>query len=234
MVNYISIKQVVDDLYDHPMLQDIPFERIINHAVHFIKIVGIPNSFIEKTAILEIQDYRAALPCDFLKMNQVRTYAENDDHPAYFRYADNTFHMSDIKPYHHIGEIDLTYKIQNSCIITSIKEGAIEISYQAIRVDSEGYPMVPENSSYIEALELYIKKKVFTVLFDQGKLNSAILQNVQQEYAFKVGQAQTSLIMPTIDQMESITGMMNQLIARTNEHKKGFMTLGSREYIKTH
>lgn len=43
MVNYISIKQVMSDLLDHPLLQDLTLERAVNYAVHFIQIVGVPN-----------------------------------------------------------------------------------------------------------------------------------------------------------------------------------------------
>ena len=92
--------------------------------------------------------------------------------------------------------------------------------------------MIPENSSFIQALELYIKKKVFTILFDQGKINNAVLQNTQQEYAWAVGQAQRDLTMPTVDQMESISNMWTQLLQRNNEHSKGMKQLGRREYIK--
>ena len=125
--------------------------------------------------------------------------------------------------------------LKNYEIITNdfkIKDLEIEISYWAIPVDNMGFPLIPENSSFITALELYIKKQYFTILFDTGKLNPNVLQNVQQEYAWYVGQAQSDLIRPTIDQMQSITNMWNTLIPRVTEHEKGFYNAGSREYLK--
>lgn len=230
MVNYISIKQVLDDLLEHPLLQDLSFERVVNHTVHFLQIVGVPNEFEEKTALIDIKDYRGCLPCDYYDMIQVRTYKEGEYYPRVFRYTTDSFHLSPKKG--DSDTWDLTYKLQNSIIYTSIKEGTIEIAYHAIKVDKEGYPMIPENSSFIQALELYIKKKVFTILFDQGKINNAVLQNTQQEYAWAVGQAQRDLTMPTIDQMESISNMWTQLLQRSNEHSKGMKSLGRREYIR--
>lgn len=230
MVNYISIRQVLDDLLDHPLLQDLSLERAVNYAIHFIQIVGVPNEFEEKTALIDIKDYRGCLPCDYYDMIQVRTYKEGEYCPRVFRYTTDSFHHSPKKE--DSDTWDLTYKLQNSIIYTSIKEGTIEIAYHAIKVDKEGYPMIPENSSFIQALELYIKKKVFTILFDQGKINNAVLQNTQQEYAWAVGQAQRDLTMPTIDQMESISNMWTQLLQRSNEHSKGMKSLGRREYIR--
>ena len=49
---------------------------------------------------------------------------------------------------------------------------------------------------------------------------------------FAVGQAQTSLIMTTIDEMESITNSWNTLIPRICEHSFGFINNGSKEELK--
>jgi hypothetical protein len=66
---------------------------------------------------------------------------------------------------------ELTYKIQGMVIYTSMKEGTIEIAYRAIAVDKDGYPLIPDKSTFTNALELYIKKKCFTIWFDLGKIN---------------------------------------------------------------
>lgn len=231
MTNYISIKQILDDLLDHPMLQGLTLERAINYAIRFIQIVGMPNQFEEKVSIIEIKDYRGVLPDDFYEMIQVRTHKEGDKNPRTYKYAENSFHYSSGEYDNKLKEI-FTYKIQNNVIYTSTKDLEIEISYWAIPVDNMGFPLIPENSSFITALELYIKKQYFTILFDTGKLNPNVLQNVQQEYAWYVGQAQSDLIRPTIDQMQSITNMWNTLIPRVTEHEKGFYNAGSREYLK--
>lgn len=233
MVKYISIRQIIDDLLDHPLLQDLTLERAVNYAVHFIQIVGVPNEFEEKTALIDIKNYRGVLPCDYYDMIQVRTYNEGEHCPKVFRYASDSFHYSPNKePNKDLDTWDLTYKLQNSAIYTSLKEGVIEIAYHAIKVDKEGYPMIPENSSFIQALELYIKKRVFTILFDQGKINNAVLQNTQQEYAWYVAQARSDMSIPSISEMESIKNSWCTLLQRTTEFNKGFKSNGRAEYIR--
>lgn len=229
MERYISLREVLDNILDHPMLKDISFERAVNHTVHFMRIIGCPRMFEEKTTLIEIEDYRGVLPCDYNEIIQVRTH-EHCDRKNYgvFRHTTNSFHMSKNKQ----DSFDLTYKIQGNIIFTSIKEGTIEIAYNAFAVDSEGYPLIPDNSSFIRALELYIKKQCFTVLFDLGKINPQVYNNVCQEYSFAVGQAQSDLVRPTIDQMESITNMLNTLIPRVSEHNSGFVDLGTKEKIR--
>lgn len=226
MERYISIKEVLDNLLDNPLLQDLTLERVVNYTVDFIRKVGMPKVYIEKTANLEIKEYRALLPCDFHKMIQVRVFKEG--YSQVFRSSTDSFHLSKDKGDSH----DLTYKLQGQAIYTSMKNGTIEIVYQAIPVDCDGYPMIADNSSFREALELYITKKRYKVLFDTGKIRGDVYSSTCQDYAFAVGQAQTSLIMPTIDEMESITNSWNTLIPRVREHSFGFINNGSKEELK--
>ncbi|QOR59403.1 tail tubular protein [uncultured phage cr116_1] len=226
MERYISIKEVLDNLLDNPLLQDLTLERVVNYTVDFIRKVGMPKVYIEKTANLEIKEYRALLPCDFYKMIQVRVFKEG--YSQVFRSSTDSFHLSKDKGDSH----DLTYKLQGQAIYTSMKNGTIEIVYQAIPVDCDGYPMILDNSSFREALELYITKKRYKVLFDVGKIRGDVYSSTCQDYAFAVGQAQTSLIMPTIDEMESITNSWNTLIPRVREHSFGFINNGSKEELK--
>lgn len=229
MDRYISLRQILDDILDHPMLKDVSFERAVNYTVHFMRIVGCPRMFEEKTALVEIKNYRGLIPCDFNDIIQVRTHSSCDKkNYGVFRHTTDSFHMSENKQ----DSYDLTYKIQGNVIFTSIKEGTIEIAYNAFAVDSDGYPMVPDNSSFISALELYIKKKHFNILFDTGKINQQIYNQVCQDYAWAVGQAQSDLVRPTIDQMEALTNSLNTLIPRVTEHRTGFVNNGSAEKIK--
>lgn len=227
MTEYVSIRQIIDNCLHHPLLQDLSLERAVAYAVDFIRILGMPPIFVEKTAILEINNYRAKLPCDFHEVIQVRLNKENCGYHVgeALRYSTDSFHMSNKH-----SSSDLTYKIQGTVIYTSIKEGELEIAYRAIAVDEDGFPLIPDRSAFTRALELYIKKQCFTILFDLGKINQASLQNVQQEYAWAVGQAQSDIIKPSLDEMQAITNVINSLIPRVNEHRQGFIKTGGRTY----
>jgi len=43
-------------------------------------------------------------------------------------------------------------------------------------VDEEGYPMIPDNSSFTRAIQAYIKKEWFTILFDEAKISQQAFQ----------------------------------------------------------
>lgn len=237
MEGYISIRQIMDDIREHPLLKDINLERVVNYTYHFLRIVGAPRLFIDKVEEIEVKNYRAKLPCDFIEVIQVRDINGNP-----FLYTTDNFHESTNKTPQNQYKCyidnfqyqNLTYKIQGNVIFTSVKDCIIEVAYKALVVDEDGFPMLPDNSPFTTALEAYIKKRQFTVLFDTGKIPDKVLQNAQQEYAWAVGQAESDLHRMNVDQMQSLTNLWNTLLPRVNEHRNGFKTMNIQEKIRNH
>lgn len=232
-----NIRRVADRIMRHPLLRDVPFETILDYTVDFLQIVGVPSLFEEKTALLHVENYRCMLPCDYVSMIQMRTAKKVDgiepNHRSHisYRYSTDSFHMSNDKP--DVGRYgtDLTYKIQGCIIYTSTKDTDIEIAYNAIATDGEGYPLLPDNPSFLRALEAYVKKQHFTILFDLGKLQPIILQNAQQEYAWAVGDCETEFHRLSLDKAESLFNSWRTLLIRDSEHRHGFVNNGTKEYL---
>ena len=226
-IAYVNIKQALDNIMQHPLMRDLTFERAVNYTVEFMRIVGVPAMFVDKTTVVKVEDYRAPLPCDFYEMIQVRMHSPNG---KMFRYSTDSFHLSDNKS----ESVDLTYKLQNSVLFASIKEAEIELSYRAILTDDEGYPLLPDNSNFLRALEAYIKQQWFVILFDLGKINQNVLQNAKQEYCWAVGACQSAFRMLSLDQAEAFFNSWRTLLIRDTEHSRGFVNNGSKEILRAH
>lgn len=216
---YINIKVVLDRILRHPLMQDLSLETAVDYTIDFMRIVGMPRMFTEKVVRIPIDKYRALLPCDYYQTIQVRIPGGHA-----LVYSTDSFHMS------NKGNSS-TYKIQGNIIYTSIESGELELAYLAISTDADGYPLLPDNSSFTRALELYIKKQWFTILFDLGKITSAVLQNTQQEYAWAVGDCQSEFNRMSIDQMEAFSNSWRTLILRDHQHSSGFIGDGSRQTL---
>ena len=216
---YINIKVVLDRILRHPLMQDLSLETAVDYTIDFMRIVGMPRMFTEKVVRIPIDKYRALLPCDYYQTIQVRIPGGHA-----LVYSTDSFHMS------NKGNSS-TYKIQGNIIYTSIESGELELAYLAISTDADGYPLLPDNSSFTRALELYIKKQWFTILFDLGKITSAVLQNTQQEYAWAVGDCQSEFNRMSIDQMEAFSNSWRTMILRDNQHSSGFIGDGSRQTL---
>lgn len=215
---YINIREILSRILRHPLLQELGLETAIQYVIDFFGIMGLPTTYIDKTECIEINNYRGVLPCDLISINQVAYKGQC------IRYMTDAFNSRTDDAY--------TFKAQGRIIYTSFKEGTIEISYKSIPLDEEGYPLLPDEPTFLRALELYIKKQWFTILFDMNKISPAVLQNTQQEYAFAAGACNNTFTIPSVSEMESIKNMWNQLIPRTDEFRKGFKGLGSKEHLK--
>lgn len=243
MIQTTNIRRILDRVMRHPMLRDIPFETSVEYTVDFISLLGTPAIYDEKTAIIIVRNWRGQLPCDFEKMIQVRVAGPQTCHrwinvpclvprPVY-RKSGHSFHMSDFHPNAGItGEF--TYKIQGLVIFTSTKDIDIEIAYRAYATDEEGYPLLPDNPSFLRGLESYIKLKWFTILYDQGKISQQVMQNTQQDYAWAVGDAQSEFSRLSLDDAETLSNSFKTILPRNNEHWKGFFTTGAEEIWKRH
>ena len=205
-IQYIRLQEVLSRCTRHPLMKDLTLEAGIQYALDFIRINGLPDLFENKEVIVPINCYRGTLPCDLVAVNQVM-----------WIYGD-----------------ELTFTTRNFIIYTSLKEGEVKVNYQAIPVDEDGYPLLIDNSVYLRALEAYIKKQVFTILFDTGKIQAAVLQNAQQEYAWAAGQLNSEFSIPSTSEMESIMRSWTTLIQRVTDFDRGFKRLGDREYLRKH
>ena len=222
----VSIKIVLDRILRHPLFQDITLETVVDYTVDFLRIVGVPKMFEEKVAPIYIQNYKGLIPNDWHETIQIR----DEKTKATYRHATDTFHMSENK----VPLSDLTFKIQGDYVYTSTKEATLEMSYMAMSMDECGYLLVPENSNLLRALEAYIKKQWFTILFDMGKISGQSLQQAQQDYAWAVGSAEADMNRLDLSKAESFFNSFRTLVIRDSEFNNSFRESGTKERWKRH
>lgn len=251
-VKYTNIRRVLDELTEHPMLRDLTLEQVVRYVVEFIEINGFPCLFEDKIEAVDIKDYKGVLPCDLISIRQVRDYytkvglramsdlftpgmTPKDDYYDRYMKSHNTIKvMGEYIPPMNIPHGELAFKTQGRIIYTSFPEGKIEIAYQAMPVDDEGFPLLIDNSNYIKALKEYIKKERFQIKYEQGNLAAGVLEKVEQRYAFLAGQLNNEMVLPSMSEMESMTRQLNTLVRGVRHFDNGFKDLGNREYIRRH
>lgn len=218
---YINAKIILDKILRHPLMGDLSFETAVDYTIDFMRIVGMPRMFSEKVIVLTLDKYRAQLPDDYYKVIQVRI-----PNGIPLIHSNDSFHMGENKA------SNLTYKIQGNILYSSLESGELEFSYLAIDVDENGFPLLPDNSSFTRALELYIKKQWFTILFDLSKIPINVLQNIQQEYAWAVGDCQSEFNRLSLDQAEAFYNSWKTLLIKDNQHIQSYVNLGNRQILK--
>ena len=234
-VRYVKLQEVLSRVLRNPLLKDTNMEQAVQYAVDFIHIFGLPEMYEDKEIIVEIENHRGELPCELISINQVMDLCTH----SCMRSMTDTFFPTDYqrgkKTAGYIGYADeLTFKVQNHIMFTSFTNGKVKVNYKAIPVDENGFPLIPDNPTYLSALEQFIKVQVFTILFDQGKIKGDVLQHTEQQYAWRAGQLTSEYNIPSESEMESICRSWTTLIQRTTDFDNGFKNLGDREYLRKH
>ena len=234
-VRYTKVQEVLSRALRHPLLKDVNMEQAVQYAIDFIHIFGLPEMYEDKEIIVDIENHRGQLPCDLISINQVMDLCTH----SCLRSMTDTFFPTNYqrgkRTMGYIGHPDeLTFKVQNHIIFTSFETGKIKISYKAIPVDENGFPLIPDNPTYLKALELYIKVEIFTIKYDEGKLKGDILRHAEQQYAWRAGQLTSEYNIPSESEMESLCRSWTTLIQRTTEFDNGWKNMSDREYLRQH
>lgn len=217
-INFITLKEVMAGLLDHPMLQDVTFEQCVRYALEFINKIGFPDIYQNKITDITIHEHRGMLPCDCVQVVQVM-----DNNGECLKHMTDNFYQYD-------RQIP-SYKVQGRILFTTKSNCTVKVAYRSIPVDSDNFPMVPDIPLFLNALELYIKKKIFTIKFDMQEIPNGVLRQTQQDYAWAVAQLQSELNIPDVDEMANITYMLNQWIPSRHEFRKGFVNLGDHMHL---
>ena len=119
------------------------------------------------------------------------------------------------------------YFIKPGWLVTNKNKGYIKLAYKAIAVDERGYPLIPDLTSYQEAIYWYVVMKLSFPKFMEGtlsgkgtkysaKYSQSSYYFIQQQWNFYRNQAYAEAMMPTADEMESIKNSWHQLIPDMN------------------
>lgn len=131
------------------------------------------------------------------------------------------------------------YFIKPGWIVTNRKHGFIKLAYKAIATDERGYPLIPDLTSYQEAIYWYVVMKLTFPKFMSGQLGgkSKYAQKyaaqsyfyTQQQWNFYRNQAYAEAMMPTSDDMQNIKNDWNKLIPDWDGDDTFFKNIGKEE-----
>lgn len=230
MINgYTSVKTVIAKVYrDLNLQEEDRWVSMVEWAAEALLFIGAFPQFKPKDEIIDIEGYKGSLPCDYYKTVQVMygtiplTMATGS-----FDFTDDCDDCHNLKTRH-----TFVYSINDSYIFTNFKNGQLCLSYLAFPVDEDGFPLIPDNVSYREAVYHYIVKKLFYPDYISGKLNPNIYQDMEAEWDAHCMQARGKANMPDVDKMQSIMNQFVRLIPDINAHSAGFTTLNAKEKIR--
>lgn len=229
-----SIKSVIYNIIGLPFMSDISEEQAMHYAYDLIRLMKMGFMLDQKVKDLKVKDYRAEIPEELITVRGMR-YLKEYNHNQYepMRYDSDIF-QSDFhcNEYREEGKCDITYTMNNNYILLNRKEGIVNLSYYAINLDKDGFPLIPDSRSFEQAIEYYIMKKHLFSLRAMGKVSKDFYEEIKQEYAFYIGQAENDLKLAGMDHWDTAMKGINRFIQDKGASRKGYKGLYREERIK--
>lgn len=127
--------------------------------------------------------------------------------------------------------LGLQYSVKPGWIMCNMPDGYLKLSYSAIPTDEDGYPLVPDLTSYKEAIYWYVTMKMKYPEYLNGKMNREIFYDIKRSWNFYRNQAYAEALMPNEDGLESIKNNWNKLVPEFNDHNSFYSHTGERQII---
>jgi hypothetical protein len=228
----VSIGNILWKVLKQPIVQDLKYEDAAEYAIEYLRLIGAALSFEDKVNRIKLSNYKGLLPANLINIRGIEYTDSECDGGVAMRYASDIYH-TDIDNNRGCGNFqEYTYITQNNVITTSQKDGWINISYSAIATDEFGYPLIPDNESFKVGLEYYIIHRTLEGLWSMGKITDKVFQYYEQKRHYYSAQADGSMKIKNMDQMETMFNAINRLIIDVNPQQTFYKNFGVKEIIK--
>jgi len=221
---------------NHPLAQGLSYEIAAGYAVEAIRLVGAPLAYENKVSDpkLHIIGYKAILPAEIINIRGARAFADKDfsEYKAVpLTLATDIYHESASCNDCPLG-LEATYTIGAGVITTSFPDGYVELAYEALAQDADGFPMIPDNQDFLLAVEYYILFRFLAPLYDIGKITDKAFGRIEQQKCWYMGAAQSDMQIANMDHAEAMFNSINRLIINSGAQRNFFKFMGKNERIR--
>lgn len=152
------------------------------------------------------------------------------------RWATNSFHTGMHANIWDFGRenSENTYIVNGNYIFTSFSEGFVMMAYNGIPIDKEGFPLIPDDEWWRNAVKWELAYRIAFILYLQDNINSQKFQLIERDRDWYVAQAVNKSKIPSLDEMESWKNQHVRSIPVVNQHANFFRNLQSPEQRYNH
>ncbi len=164
---------------------------------------NVPRTFfVENSVVEEGEEYLPDISDTYIET----TASKSSYYLEPMLYSADNMYMR-----YHCCDIDLntnpgcgnTYQVNKNFIYTNFERGLVEMAYMRIPLDDEGYPLIPDNESWIKACEFEIAYRVFYRDFIAGRMPQGIFMTIERDRDWYLAQAGNTDKIPTQDEAHS-------------------------------
>ncbi len=233
---YTNIKTVIGKIYrDLGATDEINEYDAIEWIAEALEKIGAYAQYEEISEYLEVDNGIVQLPLNFHRLKDI-SYNNNSMSWASKSLANN-YDCPDCQIPNCCTEY--TFYINDGYLVTNIVNTSttgdlpkVCIVYLGIPVDDEGYPLIPDDVYYMEALASYVTYRLDYQRWRKGSVPDKVYQAAELNWLYYVKAAKGAANMPSAAQLENIKNVWNRLIPKQNAYNGLFKGLSKQEQRK--
>lgn len=161
---------------------------------------NVPKEFFMENDVVEAgEDYLPDTTDVYIEKNALRTSYHlepmlytTDSHGLRYHCLDVDFNVD--------SSCQNTYTLNKNHIFTNFEEGYVEIAYLRIPLDDEGYPLIPDDESWIKACEYELAYRILMRAAFIGGAEPRLLDRIERDKEWYFAQAVNKSKIPIPDQ----------------------------------
>lgn len=127
---------------------------------------------------------------------------------------------------------DVVYTAVPGYIKLNVPEGYLLLAYRAIPTDEDGYPTLPDDAGFVDAVYWYITMKYLYPKWVLGEVRDMVYFEARRSWNYYSKQAYGNSMMPTPDDLITIKNIWNKILPEMLEENTFYSTIGERQYIR--
>lgn len=225
------------DIINHRGLLPLDLVEVINHTIRNydtkIKLIPSANPFFlsdieeDDDYITDDADVENALTGI---TGEVITQKPLEEDPLYVNTA-STYISPAMKTSMSSNIVD-KYVIQDGEVITTIKEGRLELTYKAFPLDNNGFPKIPDIPKLIELVKWTILERAGIQLWYADKINERKYRDIKRNYYYAKTSASNQLKVDSIPEMEAFKNRFMRINVDPNMYANDFINFGYEDNLR--
>lgn len=131
-------------------------------------------------------------------------------------------------------EAHYEFKINDGYIFTNFETGYLELVYTSFVIDEHGFPMIPDDERYINAVKWSIIEHIDYKKWRVGEITDKVYHHSESQREWYIASARNKVSIPTIEGMEKLKNMFLRSIPKINEYSNYFKYSNIPEQRYTH
>lgn len=250
---YESVYTILEKLYrDYDHQEELDIWDVVEWAAEALELIGAGQQYEKRVAELEIKNSMSPLPCNFHSQpiasykGRPMNYATGSFAPLIINPEDSSENVINGFPVSGDNfpatenssseisdkQIPNTFYVRDGVFVTNIPEGVVVLEYRGTKVDNEGFPMIPDNQYYREAITTYCQMKIDRRDWRKKRISKEVYAESKQDWQWFCGGARGSANMPNLSYSEAIKDQWVKLRPNQNAYQTFYSDQTLREMRK--